>query len=123
MQGCVEHTLVLKRLLEQARRRKVAAHLIWIDIANAFGSVPHDVFNLALESVHAPHWFRSYMANFYSDITVIGNTTNFKTDPIKIKVGVFQGDTISPTLFVLVFNQVLKYLDTERDHGLLLNQE
>ncbi len=41
MQDCYEHMYVLKSLVGQARRNKKKLSLTWLDIRNAFGSVPH----------------------------------------------------------------------------------
>ena len=52
-----------------------------------------------------------------------GRTSTFTTDDIRIQKGVFQGDTLSPTLFLAVFEHVLRYLESERDHGIAIKQE
>ena len=71
----------------------------------------------------SPPWLVQYVENLYGDLSVIGKTNMFTTDVIKVKSGVFQGDTLSPTLFSLVFNQVLKYLNSEKKHGLSLKNQ
>ena len=64
VKGCTEHSLVLSNLLNAIRRRKHSAHVVWLDIANAFGSVPHNVLIAALESMHVPPWLTNYIRNF-----------------------------------------------------------
>ena len=54
---------------------------------------------------------------------MIGTTQHYRTDPYEIRTGVFQGDTMSPTLFLLVFSQCLKYLETEKSHGIAFKEE
>ena len=121
--GCQEHSFVLKSLINGIRKQKHSAHFIWVDISNAFGSVPHHVLTEALNSIHVPQWLVTYVATFYSDIQVIGRTKHYDTAPINIKSGVFQGDTLSPTFFLLVFHQFLRHLETERKHGVALGEQ
>ena len=123
IQGCTEHTLVLKRVIDVAKKRKHAAHVVWLDIANAFGSVPHEVMIRTLQHLHVPEWLVTYVRNFYHDISVVGQTLHYNTHPISIKRGVFQGDTLSPTIFIAVFNHCIRYLATEKKHGLPLKDE
>ena len=113
--GCTEHTIVLKRLIDIAKKRKHAAHIAWLDIANAFGSVPHDVMIRTLEHIHAPTWLITYIRNFYNNISVTGKTSHYTTPRIDIKRGVFQGDTLSPTIFNLVFNHCIRYWHPRRN--------
>ena len=54
---------------------------------------------------------------------MIGRTTHYHTDVIRIARGVFQGDTLSPTIFVTLFNQILLYLRTEKHHGVCIKDE
>ena len=123
IKGCVDHSLLLSKLIYTVRKKRHSAHIMWVDIANAFGSVPHEVLSRALQSLHVPQWLQSYIKNFYSNIKVVAKTTHYFSCPIRISQGVFQGDTISPTLFLAVFNQILRYLDSEKQHGVAIKEE
>ena len=39
--GCVEHTSALSQLIREARIRNGGLTLVWLDVANANGSIPH----------------------------------------------------------------------------------
>ncbi|GFU51723.1 retrovirus-related Pol polyprotein from type-1 retrotransposable element R2 [Nephila pilipes] len=41
--GVVEHNFVIGQHLESARRNHTQSFLVWLDISNAFGSVPHEI--------------------------------------------------------------------------------
>ena len=123
VQGCTQHALTLSSLIQMVRRKKHAAHILFLDIANAFGSVPHSLLVSALESIHAPQWLSDYVGRFYSGIKVIGTTQHYRTEPYDVNAGVFQGDTMSPTLFLLVFRQCLMYLETEKSYGIAFKEE
>lgn len=41
MPGCIEHTEVVTQLLREAREGKGDLAVLWLDLANAYGSIPH----------------------------------------------------------------------------------
>ncbi len=41
MSGCMEHTGVATQLIREARENKGNLSVLWLDLANAFGSTPH----------------------------------------------------------------------------------
>ena len=47
--GCVEHAYRIWSDLQEARREKKSVSVVWLDLANAYGSVPHDVIKKAME--------------------------------------------------------------------------
>ena len=40
-EGCLEHAFLMRSMMEDARRSRRPLHLVWFDLRNAFGSVPH----------------------------------------------------------------------------------
>ena len=39
--GCLEHTAVLSQMIREAKAEKKNLVVTWLDIANAYGSIPH----------------------------------------------------------------------------------
>lgn len=39
--GCIEHSSVIWDQIQLAKREKSDLHVVWLDLANAYGSVPH----------------------------------------------------------------------------------
>ncbi|GFY56889.1 retrovirus-related Pol polyprotein from type-2 retrotransposable element R2DM [Trichonephila inaurata madagascariensis] len=100
--GVLEHNFLLNQHIEEARRN----HLAWLDISNAFGSVPHEVILNALIAAGVDREFVALVTNIYRDSTtsVCGEEL---TDPIAINRRVKQGCPLSGILFNLAINQVL----------------
>ena len=48
--GCLVHSFMLHRILESARARKKKVVVTWLDLADAFGSVPHTVIRRTINS-------------------------------------------------------------------------
>lgn len=56
--GCLEHVGVLNQLIQKAKETKGNLTVVWIDLVNAYGSIPHDLINVAIEHYHIPHHVR-----------------------------------------------------------------
>ena len=82
--------------------------MTFIDLQNAFGSVPHQYIFDMLEGVQVPAPYVSYIKSVYSHLSATIQCHQWTTPPISIRRGVFQGDTMSPIIFILTFNPLLK---------------
>ena len=49
MQGCVEHSRMVWEVIKTAKEEKRDLHVVWLDLANAYGSIPHDLVQKALQ--------------------------------------------------------------------------
>ncbi|KAK0150652.1 hypothetical protein N1851_008245 [Merluccius polli] len=52
--GCLEHTGVVTQLIREAREGKGDLAVLWLDLTNAYGSIPHKLVETALERHHVP---------------------------------------------------------------------
>ena len=57
--GCWEHLSMVWHALKEARAKKSNLAVIWLDIANAYGSIPHKLIVFALHRYDvSPQWIR-----------------------------------------------------------------
>ena len=71
-----------------------------------------------LEAVKVPVSVVRYIQSFYSVLSVIITSRSWETEPIPFQRGVFQGDTLSPVMFLLAFNPLLKLAESlNHPHG------
>ncbi|GFT50095.1 retrovirus-related Pol polyprotein from type-1 retrotransposable element R2 [Trichonephila clavipes] len=106
--GVIEHNFLITQHLKEARRDNQDRFLAWLDISNAFGSVPHEVIINALVANGVDHDFVSLMSNTYMNSILRVFAGDGLTDPIVIKRGVKQGCPLKGILFNLAINQVLR---------------
>lgn len=50
--GCLEHTRMIWLQIQSAKRDNRDLHIIFLDLANAFGSVPHSVLSIKRSSIN-----------------------------------------------------------------------
>ena len=64
-----------------------------------------------------------YVHNFYSNLQATVHTSSFKSNIFTFKRGVFQGDPLSPIIFLLVFNPVLQFLQENSKFGYKIKED
>ena len=55
--GCVEHTSVISQLIQEAKVNKKDLTVVWLDLANAYGTIPHTLIEESLKHYHIPEHF------------------------------------------------------------------
>lgn len=56
--------------IQTTKREKTDLHIIWLDLANAYGSVPHLLVACALEFFYIPDNIRTMIMNYYQEMHV-----------------------------------------------------
>ena len=92
---------------------KKKLNLAWLDLRNAFGSIPHFVIKHTLRHMGVPKDMVTLCGNIYTDgITKISTPTGLTND-IPINSGVKQGCPMSPILFNLCIELILRWIKEE----------
>ena len=110
MAGCVEHTFSLHHLLKDAFQHHRQIIVSWIDLANAYGSIMHNLIQFALEWYHVPVQIREIIFNYYECLCAKVVTKDWSTDFFPDDIGLFQGCVLSTILFDIVFNLLLDFI-------------
>ena len=106
--GCLEHTAILSQLIREAKTEKKNLVVTWLDIANAYGSIPHDVIKKALERAHVPEKTRQLIESYYSDVRIRFTTKDFTTTWQRVEKGIITGCTLSVILFALTMSWLVE---------------
>lgn len=105
-EGCYEHTYILKAGVGQARRNK--KKLAWLDLRNAFGSVPHSVIITTLRYLEVPEELVTLISNAYSGASSTIKTPDGLTRSNAIRAVVKLGCPLSPILFNLCIELIVR---------------
>ena len=106
--GTVEHIFSLCSILDNAVQHNLPLAMSFLDLQNAFGLVAHGLIHDILHHVQLPHKFISYITFGYTHLSGKVKTKSLCTPSFKIERGVFQGDTLSPLIFLLAFNPLIE---------------
>ncbi|CAI2357318.1 unnamed protein product [Caenorhabditis sp. 36 PRJEB53466] len=119
-EGCNESIGILRTAIDVAKGRKKNLSVAWLDLTNAFGSVPHELIEHTLEKYGFPEEIVHVIKDIYNGASIRVKSKNEKSNQIKLNSGVKQGDPISPTLFNMCLEGVIrKHLDTSSGHKCL----
>ena len=83
--GCVEHNIILDEIVKDAKMRKKTVHITFFDLADAFGSVPHNLIIHSLQRNNFPPEIINYIHQFYSNIQAVVHSKNFKSEMFSFK--------------------------------------
>ena len=88
-------------LIQQSREQKTDLSVVWLDLANAYGSVPHVAIMFALDLFWIPEHVKTVIMAYLDAYQISFETPVYRTKNISVEKGVAAGDTISALLFVI----------------------
>ena len=105
MQGSVDDQQCYLRKLQEKKKNLSMA---WIDYKKAFDSVLHS-WILKCFQMYKIHpvlitFIEESMSQLKTNMTLVHKEGVLETGPIRIKRGIFQGDSLSPLLFTMSIN-------------------
>jgi hypothetical protein len=108
---------MITRAIENARKFNRQITVLWIDLADAYGSIPHQLVHFATEWYHVTNWVQDLVFPYYEELCARVHCRSFSTNFFPHDVGVFQGCTLSTALFNIVFQLILDYVRSTDELG------
>lgn len=106
--GCLEHTSLIWHQIQTAKREKRDLHVVFLDLANAFGSVPHKLLWTALNFLNIPDAITTLVKPYFQDLQFCFSTPSFTTTWQRLEVGIMAGCTISPLAFTMAMELIIR---------------
>ena len=111
--GTKDQLLIDKAVLLEARRKSRCLAMAWVDYKKAYDMVPHswllEVMEMMGVAKNVRELLRSSMDDWRTELTVNGE----ELGEVNIKRGIFQGDSLSPLLFVMIMIPLTMILKQE----------
>lgn len=111
--GCLEHTGVVTQLISEARESGGDLAVLWLDLTNAYGSIPHKLVEVVLEKYHVPQKVKHLILDYYDRFSLRVSSGQMTSDRHHLEVGIITGCTISLALFALAMNMLVKAAEPE----------
>ena len=111
--GCWEHNSIITQLLCDAKANKGDVSMIWLDLANAYGSVPHELVKLSLQKYHVPPKVQNIIRDYFDQLKFRFTVANYTTHWQRLEKGIITGCTISVIVFLAAINILIKTAEKE----------
>lgn len=111
--GCSDNVFLLDLILKHHHRKHKSLFVASLDVAKAFDSVSHTAIRETLAEMGLPQEMVRYIMNIYAESTTRLCCGSWTSDTIKPTCGVKQGDPMSPIIFNMVFDRMLRKLPTD----------
>ncbi|DAZ94943.1 TPA: hypothetical protein N0F65_012660 [Lagenidium giganteum] len=119
--GCNEHNFQTSALYDCMRRKKNTDFcVVWYDLQNAFGSVPHSLMWYTLAKLGLPPSFLARVQDIFTNSSFMVMTQSGLTAPVPLEQGVYQGCPLSPSLFVATMTSLVRALRSQSSVGIKL---
>ena len=99
--------------IQKAKVNKKDLDVIWLDLANAYGSIPHQMIHLSLQMYHVPAETSSMLGTYFDGFRMRFTTKDFTTNWTRLEVGIAMGCTVSPVLFILSMQPLLQATESK----------
>ena len=99
--GTKDQLLIDKAVIRNCKRRKSNLNMAWIDFRKAFDMVPHSWMLKSLDLIGAPRNVIELLKNSMKDWKTNLFSGESPLGAVNINRGIFQGDSLSPLLFVI----------------------
>ncbi|ONI45671.1 hypothetical protein AN642_00195 [Epulopiscium sp. SCG-B10WGA-EpuloA2] len=106
--GCLEHTSMIWHQIQAAKTEKRDLHIIFLDLANAFGSVPHSLILEAFDYFRVPGIVVNLVRSYFQDIRLCLSTAGFTSGWQRLEIGIMAGCTISPLAFTMAMEVIIR---------------
>uniref|UniRef100_A0A8D9ADY8 Craniofacial development protein 2 n=1 Tax=Cacopsylla melanoneura TaxID=428564 RepID=A0A8D9ADY8_9HEMI len=116
--SCVDLINTLRIILEQSMEYQTPLYLAFIDFEKAFDSIQRTVIWKVLKDYGVPAKLVNIVKETYDEYECQVIHQNKLTDPFPVQTGVKQGCLLSPILFLMVLDKVMKKVNEERRRGI-----
>lgn len=121
-EGCLEHNFLLNSALQDSRRKKKTAALVWLDLKDAYGSVPQDTLLRVMKLAGLRGATITIVQDIYTNTKTIIKTDTESSQPVTCRRGVKQGCPLSPILFNLVMEVIIRAVEDVPRAGIQIAQ-
>ena len=96
--------------LESAHLTKKDLYILYVDFSSAFNTIGHEQLHTILEHMGYPKKIRDALTRIYEKPTTSIVTKYGNTNPIELKRGTIQGDTLSPLVFLIFLDPLMQWI-------------
>lgn len=105
-------SLIVSSIVQNAIQHGLPLALTFLNLENIFGSISHQLILDMMTHCRIPPEITNYIMSLYSNLTGYVKTRKWSIDVFMIGKGVFQGDSLSPLIFLVAFNPIIQLAES-----------
>ena len=106
--SCTDHIATMRIIIEQSLERQTPLYSVFVDFQKAFDSVDREVIWKLMQHYGFPPKYIAIIQQLYKDATCQVIHEGKLTDSFQVKTGVRQGCILSPTIFLMVMDWIMR---------------
>lgn len=115
--GTLANTLILHHYVTSRISKGQSFNVVTLDLCKAFDTVLHSAIESSLQRTQLNQKSIRLLMSSLNNATTRVHTKGEQSAPIKIKIGVRQGDPLSPALFNLTIDSIIEQLNNNPSTG------
>ena len=115
--GAKDQLLIDKAVLKEARMKKRCLAMMWIDYRKAYDMLPHSWILESLRLTKVAENIKGLLEGSMPDWKTVLTANGEELGEVPIKRGIFQGDSLSPLLFIVAMIPLTILLRRETNLG------
>lgn len=116
--SCTDHIATLRIIVEQSLEWQSTLYAVFIDFQKAFDSVDRDVIWKLMYHYGFPPKFVTIIKQLYDGATCHVIHDGKLTEPFSVQTGVRQGCLLSPTIFLIVIDWIMRQSTADQKTGI-----
>ena len=116
--GCDDQIFILRHIAQQCNELKSPLVLCFVDFEKAFDSISRSMIKKILRHYGIPEKIVNIIMDMHSGTCCRVMVDGSLTDEFEVKTGVLQGGILSPLLFILVIDYVMKRVMQGMNNGI-----
>ena len=116
--SCTDHIATMRIIIEQSLEWQTPLYSIFVDFQKAFDSVDREVIWKLMEHYGFPPKYIGIIKQLYQDASCQVIHEGKLTDPFQVQTGVRQGCLLSPTIFLMVIDWIMRQATADQKTGI-----
>ena len=104
----IEVIFLIRQVMERFKEQQKNLHMVSIDLEKAYDKITRNVMWWALDKHKVPKKYVTLIKDMYNNAMTSVWINDGNTDYFPIKIGLHQGSVLSPYLFALVMDEVMR---------------
>ena len=103
---------LVQNILTDAKMTVQDLYVMFVDFSSAFNTIDHDKLLVIMKHLGFPDELIEVIRDLYTDAFTTIKVAGGETDLVKIDRGTLQGDSLSPLLFIIFMEPLLRWLQS-----------